>query len=134
MLARTLITLSAAVLLAVPAGAVSPPVPPGLTSLKPYQIVEQIMVQREVLSLTADQFVRLDAISVAVRAEKHRWVHRGGKPHLTRHVTMISRPQAFAQAMAVLTINQQRLLTSLFQAPATDQRPARRPVRPHGKP
>lgn len=135
MLARTLFTLTTALLIAAPAGAVAgPPLPPRLQNLKPYQVVEQVMAHREVLNLTQEQFDRLDAISLAVRTEKHQFAHRGGKPHRTRHVTMISRGQAFERAMAVLTEEQQERVQSLYQAPLPKPRVERRVIRPHGKP
>lgn len=135
MLARTLVTLTAALLVAAPArAAAGPPLPEGFKSFKPYQVVEQIMAHREVLSLSAEQFERLDAISLAVRTEKHQFIHRGGKPHRTRHVTMISRGQAFEQAMAVLTAEQQERVQGLFQAPLPKARVERKLTRPHGKP
>lgn len=135
MLARTLFTLTAALLLATPATAVAHErVPEGFRSFNAYQVVEQIMVHREVLNLSQEQFDRLDAISRAVRTEKHQFVHRGGKPHRTRHVTMISRGQVFEQAMAVLTTEQQERVQGLFQAPLPKARVERRVTRPHGKP
>lgn len=135
MFIRTLFILTAALLTATPAKAsAGPPLPPGLQNLKPYQVVEQVMAHRELLNLSQDQFDRLDAISVAVRTEKHQFIHRGGKPHRTRHVTMISRGQAFERAMAVLTEEQQERVQSLYQAPLPKPRVERRVTRPHGKP
>ncbi len=90
------------------------PVPAGLRSLRPHQVVEQIMARREALSLSDEQFARLDDLTIAIRGEKHGFIHRGGKPHRTRHVPMISRQEAFDRATAVLTPDQQARLGWLF--------------------
>lgn len=135
MLARRLVTLAAVLLLASPVRAVAgPPLPEGLRSLKPFQVVEQLMAHQEILGLSPAQFDRLDALSLTIRTEKHRFIHRGGKPHRTRHVTMISRRQAFEQAMAVLTAEQQQRVQGLFQAPVPAPRVEKRLTRPRGKP
>lgn len=137
MSARTVLGLTAALLLttAVTARA-DGPVPQAFRSLKPYQLVEQIMAQRQVLSLTDEQFARLDDLSVAIRTEKHRFIHRGGKPHITQHVPMVTRQQAYDQAMAILAPDQQALLQALFSAPAPApvQRAPRKLTLPHGRP
>lgn len=135
MSARTVLGLTA-VLLA--AGATSAradgPAPQALRSLKPYQVVEQIMAQRQVLSLTDEQFARLDDLSVAIRTEKHRFTHRGGKPHVTQHLAMVSQSQAYEQALAILDPAQQATLQALFLVPAPDKRAPRKLTVPHGKP
>jgi hypothetical protein len=113
-------------------GYAGPPVPGAFKNLKPYQVVEQIMAQREALSLTEQQFAQLDQLSLAVRNEKHLYAHQGGKPHNTQHVPMISRGDAFAQAMAVLTPEQQAQVKFLFPEPVV--RAPRRAIAPHGKP
>jgi Spy/CpxP family protein refolding chaperone len=137
MSARTVLGLTAALLLtaAAPARA-DGPVPQAFRSLKPYQVVEQIMGQRELLSLTDEQFARLDDLSIAIRNEKHSFIHRGGKPHFTQHVPMVTQQQAYEKALAVLTPDQQARLEALFQAPAltrTERAPRQLTV-PHGKP
>jgi hypothetical protein len=133
MLARTLIGLTAVLLAgAAPRASADPPVPGAFKGLKPYQVVERIMAQREALSLTERQFARLDDLSLAVRNETHRFTHRGGKPHSTQHVPMISRREAFASAMAVLTDEQQAQVKFLYPEPLV--RAPRRPISPHGKP
>jgi hypothetical protein len=116
------------------------PVPKTLQSLKPYQVVEQIMAFQEVLGLSDEQFTRLDDLSVAIRTEKHRWNHQVGKPHYTTHVPMITTQQAYDQALALLTPDQQARLEALFPAPGpavrpTPAKPAPHKVTvPHGKP
>ncbi len=135
MTARTVLGLTAALLLTATATArADGPVPQAFRSFKPYQVVEQIMAQKEVLSLTDQQFARLDDLSIAIRTEKHSFTHQGGKPHNTQHVPMVSRQQAYDQAMALLTADQRARLESLYQVPAAAQRAPRKLTTPHGKP
>jgi hypothetical protein len=135
MSARTVLGLTAALMLTAAAGArASDPVPAALRSLKPYQVVEQIMAQRQILNLTQDQFIRLDDLSLAIRNEKHRFTHQGGKPHVTTHMPMLNQQQAYDQALAILTSDQQLRVRALFPAPAPVKRAASRYTAPHGKP
>lgn len=135
MTARTVLGLTAALLLASTTTArADGPVPQSFRSLKPYQVVEQIMAQKELLSLTDQQFARLDELSIAIRTEKHTFTHQGGKPHNTQHVPMVSRQQAYDRALAVLTPDQQARLESLYQIPAAPESAPRKLVAPHGKP
>ncbi len=136
MSARTLFSLTAALLLSTAAARADGPVPKTLRSLKPYQVVEQIMAAREILSLTDEQFARLDDLSVAIRTEKHRFTHQGGKPHVTQHVPMVTQQEAYDKALAVLTPDQQARFEVLFPAPAPApvQRAPRKLTLPHGKP
>jgi Spy/CpxP family protein refolding chaperone len=134
---RTVLSLTAVLVGATTAAArADSPVPQAFQSLKPHQVVEQIMAQREVLSLTDEQFARLDDLSLAIRTEKHTFTHQGGKPHVTRHVPMVTRQEAYQKALAVLTPEQQARLEALFPtaAPALIQRALRKPTVPHGKP
>jgi hypothetical protein len=110
------------------------PVPQTFRSLKPYQVVEQVMALREVLSLTDEQFARLDDLSIAIRTEKHRWTHEVAKPHFVLHTPMVTRQQAYDKVLTQLTPEQQARIESLFPAPAPAQRPARKLTVPHGKP
>jgi Spy/CpxP family protein refolding chaperone len=132
---RAMIGLTA-VMLATAAGAAvaGPPVPPAFKNLKPFQVVEQVMGQRQALNLTDAQFTRLDDLSLAIRSEKHRFTHEGGKPHTTRHVPMVSRQKAYEQALAILTPDQQARLQALFPPPATKVSAPRKLTVPHGKP
>lgn len=135
MLARTVIGLTAVLLTTTAATArADSPVPAAFKSLKPYQVIEQIMAQREGLALTERQFATLDSLSLAVRNERHQFTHQGGKPHNTRHVSMISRQQAFDMALAVLAPEQQARITYLFPAVEPVRRAARQYTQPHGKP
>ncbi len=136
MSARTVLGLSAALLIAavVPARA-DGPVPPSFRSLKAYQVVEQVMAQRDLLGLTDDQFARLDDLTLAIRNEKHRFTHQGGKPHSTQHVPMVTRQQAYDQALAILTPEQRQRFEAVNAVPATEPKPAARKLTvPHGKP
>ena len=135
MSARAVLGLTAALLVAavVPARAEGP-VPLALKSFKPYQVVEQIMAQRQVLSLTDVQFVRLDDLSQAIRNEKHRFTHQGGKPHITQHLPMVTQQQAYDRALAILTPDQQARLEALFPAPAPRRPTPHKYTAPHGKP
>jgi Spy/CpxP family protein refolding chaperone len=135
MTARSVLGLTAALLLTATATArADGPAPQAFRSLKPYQVVEQIMAQKEVLSLTDQQFAQLDDLSIAIRTEKHTYTHQGGKPHNTQHVPMVTRQQAYDQALAVLTPEQQGRLESLYQIPAPAQPAPRKLTVPHGKP
>ena len=134
MSARFSLTL-AALLLAAPAAAGATPVPAALNTLKPADLVEYVMAQRDYLVLTDAQYVALGNLSVTIRTERHQWVHKGGKPHSTRHVTMISRQQAWDQAQAILSAEQQQRLASVVQAPAVKSKsePVDRPKSKGGK-
>ena len=135
MTARTVLGLTAVLLLGATAIArADGPVPQALRSFKPYQVVEQIMAQREILSLSSEQFARLDELSIAVRTEKHSYTHQGGKPHNTQHVPMISRQQAYDQALVLLTPEQQARLESLYLIPVTAEPAPHKLITPHGKP
>ena len=135
MTARTVLGLTAVLLLGATAIArADGPVPQALRSFKPYQVVEQIMAQREILSLSSEQFARLDELSIAVRTEKHSYTHQGGKPHNTQHVPMISRQQAYDQALVLLTPEQQARLESLYLIPVTAEPVPHKLITPHGKP
>ena len=110
------------------------PVPAGLRSLRPHQVVERIMARREALSLSDAQFARLDDLTIAIRGEKHSFIHRGGKPHRTRHLPMISRQEAFDRAAAVLTPDQQVRLGWLFPGAPIESSRVRRVGGAPGKP
>jgi Spy/CpxP family protein refolding chaperone len=137
MTARTVLGLAAALLLtATTTARADGPVPQAFRGLKPHQVVQQIMAQKEMLDLTDEQFARLDDLSIAIRTEKHSFTHLGGKPHNTQHVPMVTRRQAYEDALAVLTPDQQARLEALFPAPAPApaQRAPRKLTAPHGKP
>lgn len=134
MSARFPLTLAALLALA-PVAAGASPVPAALKNLKPADIVEYVMAQRDFLALTDAQYVELGNISVAIRTEPHKWVHKGGKPHSTKHVRMTTKQQAWDQALAVLSAGQQERLASVVQVPAgkSGSEPVSRPKSKGGK-
>jgi hypothetical protein len=81
-------------------------VPAALQGLKPHVIVERVLAQRKQLALSDDQVRQLEELHLMIRDEKHRYTHQGGKPHLTTHQQMVTRSQAFGDAMAILTPDQ----------------------------
>lgn len=81
-------------------------VPPALEALKPHEIVQRVLVQGHQLELRDEQVRELEELHVMIRDEKHRYTHRGGKPHETTHEQMVTRGQAFADAMAILSPDQ----------------------------
>lgn len=89
-------------------------VPPALEDVKPHEIVEQVLSKRERLALRDDQVSELEALHVMIRDEKHRYIHSGGKPHQTTHQQMVTQGQAFADAMATLSLEQRRIAVELF--------------------
>ena len=102
-------TLVAALILAisVPAAAQNH-VPTAFRSLKPHQIVEAVAAERAGLSLTAAQERQLDSLHLVIRGERHRYVTTGpSKVHQSyRMLPMISRERAYANALAILTLEQ----------------------------
>ena len=81
-------------------------VPPALGALQPHEIVQRVLDQGQQLELREEQVRELEELHVMIRDEKHRYTHRGGKPHETTHEQMLTRGQAFADAMAILSPNQ----------------------------
>ncbi len=110
------------------------PVPAGLRSLKPHQVVAQLLSKRADLGLSQLQVVQLDSLHLAIRSERHRYTREGLKAHQLRHVPMISREEAFGQAVAVLTPEQQGRLEGLFPAVPGEPRRMRRSQGAPGKP
>jgi hypothetical protein len=95
-------------------------VPEALRSLKPAQVVEVVAAERQGLDLTAVQIRRLDSLSLIIKNEPHRYVTTGapGKAHKnTRMQPMITREQAYADALAILTPDQRTRATALFSDP-----------------
>lgn len=106
-------------------GATAQAAPGELKSLKPHEVVEEVLRLREPLELTDEQVVKLNELHATVRDEKHQYSHSGGKPHVTRHQAMISRGQAYADAMALLTPAQrQQAVALLTTLPETMKIPA----------
>jgi hypothetical protein len=89
-------------------------VPPALQDVKPHEIVERMLAERERLALGDDQVRELEELHVMIRDEKHRYAHRGGKPHETAHQQMVTRSQAFADALAILSPDQRLIAIKFF--------------------
>jgi hypothetical protein len=107
-----------ALALAVPAAA-QDQVPTAFRSLKPHQVVEAVVAERRTLSLSAEQQLRLDSLHLAIRSEPHRYVAAPvpGKAHEDfRMRAMISRQQAYARSLAILTPDQRKLVKARFAA------------------
>jgi Spy/CpxP family protein refolding chaperone len=99
--------------------------PAELKSLKPHEVVEQVLNFRDRLALTKEQVAELNELHITVRDEKHQYSHAGGKPHVTKHQAMITRGQAYADAMAILTPEQRKQAVSLLTTlPETIKIPA----------
>jgi hypothetical protein len=95
-------------------------VPIPFRNLKPVQIVEVVATERQALDLTGVQVGRLDSLSLLIKNEPHRYVTAGapGKAHRnTRMEPMISREQAYADALAILTPSQRARATAVFSDP-----------------
>jgi Spy/CpxP family protein refolding chaperone len=128
---RTRLTLTIAALATIgsavrPEPAPAQNAPAELERLKPHQIVEQVLNLRQELGLTEAQIASLDELHATIRDEKHQYSHAGGKPHKTTHETMITRNQAYADAMAVLTPEQRgKAMPLLTTLPQTVRLPAR---------
>lgn len=93
-------------------------VPTAFRSLKPYQIVEAMAAERS-LDLTAVQGRRLDSLRLAIRGEPHRYE---GAPSPKAHQNvrmqpMISRQEAYADALAILTPAQRSRARARFGDP-----------------
>ncbi len=103
-------------LAAVPAAAQGPtPIPPGLASAKPHEVVERVLNKRADLALSEPQVVQLTAWHELVADEPHRFKHdRTNKPQSTRHLPMIGRQTAFDSTAAILTPSQRSQLATLF--------------------
>lgn len=116
-------TLVAAALLAgsVPASPLpaQEKIPPSLSSFKPHEIVEAFAAESKSIGLTADQLATLDSMHVAVRDERHRWTDASGnKAHKQRTMKpMISRENAYRDALAVLTPAQREAAIKRFNDP-----------------
>ena len=94
-------------------------VPASLTGLKPHEIPQAFVSEREGLGLSTDQVKNLDALHVAIRDEKHRYEQRAhgpkGHPHMMME-PMISKRRAYNDALSYLTLEQQTTAGRLFRA------------------
>lgn len=117
-----------AVMLAIgaPAVAAQNEVPAALRNLKPHQLVEAVLAERQALDLTGVQERSLDSMHLAIRSEPHRYRTTGApsKAHRsTRMLPMISDEEAFEDAMAVLTPEQRKRALAKFNDPEYRLRP-----------
>jgi hypothetical protein len=109
MLAYRMLVPALVLAISAPAAAAQNEVPAALRDLKPHQIVEAVMAEREALGLTIVQERKLDSMHLAIRSETHRYrtTPSPGKAHRnTRMQPMISDQKAFDEALAVLTPEQ----------------------------
>jgi hypothetical protein len=108
-------------------------VPTALQSLKPHQIVEAVIAERQTLDFTEIQVRQLDSLHQAVWKEPHRYER---SPSLKAHQNvrmrpMISKRRAYADAVAILTPDQRTRATALFGDPEyrlPEKLQARQPV------
>lgn len=120
-------------------------VPQALRSLRAHQIVEAVAAEGQTLDLTPAQQRRLDSLHLAIRNEPHRYV-AGAVPGKAqenfRMRPMVSRQQAYTDALAILTPDQRARAAARFAAadyrlpvelqPRTAARsPAMEPLRHH---
>ena len=97
------------------------PVPAALQHLKAHQIVEAVSAEQgTTLHLTSAQIRRLDSLHVAVRNEPHRYEPGPSqKAHQNvRMLPMVSKRQAYADALAILTPEQRTAIEARFNDPA----------------
>jgi hypothetical protein len=95
-------------------------VPAALRSLKPHQIVEAVVAERQTLELTPVQERRLDSLHLAIRREPHRYekAPSPGKAHRNAKMQpMISGQGAYADALTILTPDQRARAGARFSAP-----------------
>ena len=95
-------------------------VPAALRGLKPHQIVEAVVAERQTLKLTTVQERRLDSLHLAIRSEPHRYevAPSPGKAHrAVRMQPMIPGQRAYEDALAVLTPEQRAQARARFSDP-----------------
>jgi hypothetical protein len=94
-------------------------VPPALGSLRAHQIVEAVAAEGQTLDLTPAQQRQLDSLHLAIRNEPHRYV-AGAVPGKAqenfRMRPMVSRQQAYTDALAILAPDQRARAAARFGA------------------
>ena len=108
-------------------------VPAALQSLKPHQVVEAVIAERQALGFTEIQVRRLDSLHQAVRTEPHRYETAPSlKAHRNvRMKPMISKQRAYTDALAILTADQRTRAAARFGDPSyqlPEELQARQPV------
>jgi hypothetical protein len=130
MLAYRMLVPALVLAISAPAAAAQDKVPAVLQDLKPHQIVEAVLAERQELGLTSLQERKLDSMHLAIRSEPHRYrtTPSPGKAHRnTRMQPMISDQKAFDEALTVLTPEQRtralaRFTDAEYRLPAELQR------------
>ena len=96
-------------------------VPPSLDALKPHEIVEAFVAERESLGLSEQQVRDLTALHIAVRDEAHRYTRKAhgakGPEHMMME-PMITKRRAYNDALSYLTADQQARAAARFRDPA----------------
>ena len=115
MLAHRMLVPALVLAISTPAAA-QDQVPAAFRSLKPHQIVEAVIAERETLDFTEIQARQLDSVHLAVRDEVHRYER---SPSLKAHQNvrmkpMISKRRAYAHALAILTPEQRARAAARF--------------------
>ena len=96
-------------------------VPASLDALKPHEIVEAFLAERETLALSAQQVLDLHTLHLAVRDEPHRYTRKahGGKgPEHMMMEPMITKRRAYNDALSYLAADQQARAAARFRDPA----------------
>ena len=95
-------------------------VPPSLARLKPHEIVEAVVAERDILALIDQQADDLEALHVAIRDEQHRYTRRAHGPKGPEHMMMapmITKRRAYNDALSYLTPEQQDRAARRFREP-----------------
>jgi hypothetical protein len=95
-------------------------VPTSLEALKPHEIVEAFLAERETLGLSAQQVLDLHTLHIAIRDEAHRYArkaHGRGPEHMMME-PMITKRRAYNDALSYLTPAQQDVAARRFRDPA----------------
>ena len=96
-------------------------VPTSLEALKPHEIVEAFLAERETLGLSGQQVLDLHALHIAVRDEPHRYTRKAhgakGPEHMMME-PMITKRRAYNDALSYLTPDQQARAAGRFRDPA----------------
>lgn len=91
------------------------PIPAGLKSAKPHEIIERVLNKKAELTLTGGQIALLTTWHETVADEPHRFRHDPSKKtHDVTHVPMIGRQAAFDSTVALLTPAQRDRLAVVF--------------------
>lgn len=116
MLAHRLLLPALLLALSTPAAAQSD-VPAALRSLKPHQIIEAVMAERERSAFTDTQVQWLDSLHTAIRKEPHRYEGPAPGIYQYRMRPMVSRSRAYADAISILTPEQRAQVEARFNDP-----------------